>query len=172
MATWPDPTGAHTPTTGQAAPAAWGNKVNAAVDFLRSAPSAGVYNSAALSIATGALTALTFNSERWDNDSIHSTASNTSRLTCVTAGLYVVECHIVWADAHADGRQLDLRVNGATVIRVVNNAETHQSVVRSWKMAAGDYVEAYVTQSSGATKTIQAASAYTPEFAMTWVSAG
>src|SRR4051794_16526480 len=53
-------------------------------------PSCAVYNDAAQSIPDGALTALTFNTEHFDTDSIHSTSSNTSRLTCQTAGIYVI----------------------------------------------------------------------------------
>ncbi|MGE3272687.1 MAG: hypothetical protein AB7P40_28365 [Chloroflexota bacterium] len=51
-------------------------------------PSALVYNSGAIAVADSTFVPLTFDSERYDTDGIHSTASNTDRLTCVTAGKY------------------------------------------------------------------------------------
>ena len=44
------------------------------------------YHNAAQSINTASETTLALNSERWDTDSIHDTAVNNSRLTCVTPG--------------------------------------------------------------------------------------
>ena len=49
-----------------------------------------VHNSANISVSDSTWTSMTFDSERYDTDSIHSTASNTSRLTCVTAGKYLI----------------------------------------------------------------------------------
>ena len=49
-------------------------------------PSCNVYNNANISIATGTNTALTFNSERYDNAAMHSTSSNTQRITAPTGG--------------------------------------------------------------------------------------
>ena len=56
-----------------------------------------VYNNANISIPDSTVTALTFNSERWDTDSIHSTVSNTSRLTAQTASKYDIKGNIKWA---------------------------------------------------------------------------
>ena len=50
-------------------------------------PSARAYNDANISIANVTSTPLTFNSERWDTDTIHSTVTATGRLTAVKSGL-------------------------------------------------------------------------------------
>ena len=49
-----------------------------------------VYNTGNLTITNATETALTYNSEHFDTDTIHDTGSNTSRLTCKTAGKYTM----------------------------------------------------------------------------------
>lgn len=51
---------------------------------------------AVLTIANNSTTQLTFDSERWDTDGMHSTSTNTGRLTCVTSGLYLVFANVQW----------------------------------------------------------------------------
>src|SRR3990167_8910278 len=52
------------------------------------------YNDAAISLTSGTATIITLNQERWDTDTIHSTSSNTGRLTATTAGRYQIIGHI------------------------------------------------------------------------------
>src|SRR5512139_267514 len=75
-----------------------------------------VYNNAAINIANDTVTALTFNSERFDTNGIHSTALNTGRLTCQTAGTYVITAHAAFAANATNRRQITIRLNGATII--------------------------------------------------------
>ncbi|MBA7699633.1 hypothetical protein ES703_108332 [subsurface metagenome] len=49
-----------------------------------------VYHSANQELASGGTITLVFDSERWDTDGIHSTVEDTDRLTCRTAGKYLV----------------------------------------------------------------------------------
>ena len=49
-------------------------------------PSCRAYNNANISMTSGAATAVTLNSERFDNAAMHSTSSNTSRITVPTGG--------------------------------------------------------------------------------------
>ena len=75
-----------------------------------------VYHNAAQAIATSSGTALAFNNERYDTDLIHDPATNNSRLTCQTAGKYLIIANIQWA-ANATGfRQLGIMLNGTTTI--------------------------------------------------------
>lgn len=179
---WADPEDTHNPSTGVAIPASWGDAVNAAIQWLAGdstnpKPSCRVYNTTDLSIATGTPTAATFNSERWDNGGMHSTASNTSRITIPSGGggIYQVSGHIVWA-ANATGvRSLQLRVNGTTTIAVTDansvSANTlSMSVSTLYALAAADYVELIVYQTSGGNLNVTAVSNYSPEFTAMWVA--
>jgi hypothetical protein len=142
------------------------------------AASARVYNSTAISVATGTIQALTFNSERWDTESIHNTSTNTSRLTCQTAGKYVISGTIEYA-SHADNgvRDVYIRLNGATLIgvsrHIMNNiANTGEvSVSTIYDLAVNDYVELCAFQNTGAAVNVTAAGNYSPEFSMVRIGA-
>src|SRR5678815_101030 len=58
-------------------------------EFLIDPPAFSVFNSTAQSVADATATALTADSESFDNAAWHSTGSNTSRATCTTAGRYL-----------------------------------------------------------------------------------
>lgn len=132
-------------------------------------PNARAFNNANILIGNAAFTALTFNSERWDVGSMHSTSVNTGRLTAPVTGVYSMGAHINFA-AHATGiRYLALRVNGGTTIAVeLDNAaaggsDTIMSISGMYRLAVGDYVEAVVFQNSGGNLNVQVASNYSPE---------
>jgi hypothetical protein len=138
-----------------------------------------VFNSANISISTGTDTALTFNSERFDTDTIHSTVSNTSRLTANTAGKYLIIGNIQWA-AEADQRTIArIRLNGSTII---GNDDRHVDDVTSevlgnnvstiYDLAANDYVELIAFQNTAATLNVTANSNYSPEFMMIRIDDG
>jgi hypothetical protein len=130
-----------------------------------------VYNNAALSINNSTLTVLTFNSERWDTDTIHSTGSSTSRLTCKTAGRYLISVTVEWANNATGRRGVNLRLNGATVIAVNNETPlstgaTGMNTTTVYDLAVNDYVEVQVFQDSGGSLNINAGGNYSPEFMM------
>src|SRR5262249_39512672 len=79
-------------------------------------PQARVYNSAAISIANNTTTALTFDSERYDNGGLHSASANTDRLTVPITGLYAFGACIQWASNATGIRLFALTVNGTTVV--------------------------------------------------------
>lgn len=130
-----------------------------------------VYNNASLVIPNATFTPLTFNTERYDTDNIHSTASNTSRLTCKTAGKYLITGNAYFA-INATGRRLyRLLLNGATPIAQVsaglNNANRIYLVATTiWDMSVNDYVEFLAWQNSGGNLNVIADSALSPEFSM------
>lgn len=148
----------------------WGNDllVLGRVKADRSVPSARVYNSAAISAAHNATVMLTFNSERWDSDNIHSTSLNTSRLTCVTPGLYTGLGQVAIAASATGVRQVFVRINSGTLIandvRSASSAfATELAVPFIWRLAAGDYIELGVFQNSGAARDV------TAEFGMAYL---
>jgi hypothetical protein len=134
-------------------------------------PQARVYNDANLSINNTTFTALTFNSERFDNGSLHSTSANTGRLTAPITGLYMVGAHAVFASNATGFRVIQLRVNGTTVIEYENKGAVNGDVTgvgarTLYQMAATDYVEVVVYQSSGGALNVSATANYSPEFWM------
>lgn len=155
---------------------AWGNLVDTNLDFLANPPACRVYNNAAFShSSSGSAMVVTFNSERYDTDTMHSTSADTGRITFNTAGLYLVEGGVQW-DANATGvRYLGIRLNGATFLRLTQENAVNdlgQVISTVYKFAATNYVELVAFQNSGATRTIVAAGNYSPEFSATWVGLG
>ena len=138
--------------------------------------SARVYNTSAQSITSGTATVVTFDSERYDTDTIHSTSSNTGRLTATTAGKYQIAGHIEWAaDATVGLRRMEILLNGATVIAaqdcaVANEASpaftTRCSLNTYYSLSATDYVELRVRQTVASTLNVAASGNYSPEFEM------
>ena len=131
-----------------------------------------VYNTADISCADNSNTILTFNSERYDTDSIHSTGTNTGRLTCNTAGKYFIWGGIKLA-ADADGhRHLYIQLNvGSKVAYIKLNAVTSgvglYTISTVYNLAATDYVTLGVyIQSAGAAVLCNNESNTSPEFAM------
>jgi len=113
------------------------------------------YNSGNLTIPNGVATALTFDSERFDSDTIHSVAVSTGRLTCQTAGVYHIMGQVRWA-VDADGyRAAYIRLNGATtiasVIHVSASAGVSNDIIVSchYQLALNDYVELVVYHTAG-----------------------
>ncbi len=116
-----------------------------------------VYQSTLQSIPASTWTAVTYDTETFDDNSYHSTVTNPSRLTAPADGLYLV----------GGGNRLDnttarvinrLAVNG---VDVAPQAETHGSGflgdtnVVLLALSAGDYVEAQIYHnSSGARNTL------------------
>jgi hypothetical protein len=150
-----DPNLVHNPSTGAVAPAAWGDVVRDDLEFLVDPPKCSIYNSAAQSIPNNTTTALTANSENFDTDAMHSTVSLTSRVVAQTAGRYLVNAAVLFA-SHATGRRaLDLRVNGTTThnidgrMTVTTGNSMAITGMRLLTLAAGDYVEGMVLQTSG-----------------------
>lgn len=135
-----------------------------------SAPYARVYNSASISLTTAILTTLTFNSERDDTEAIHDTSTNTSRLTCQTAGTYLISGNVRFATNTSGRRMVQIQLNGTTVIGFQSvpptDAQTNILATTLYKLAAGDYVELIAYQSSGGALTVDAVANYSPEFGM------
>jgi hypothetical protein len=142
------------------------------LEFLYGPPAARVYNSANISISHSATTALTFDSERYDTDDLHSTSSNTGRLTAPVDGKYLITGHIRWDSSGYGERQLVIKANGTYIARTnadsTSNAE-QMSVATVYELSAGDYVTLGVFQSSGGALNVLAEGNHSPEFAMHWL---
>lgn len=137
-------------------------------------PSARVYNNAVIAVANNTDVVLTFNSERYDTDTIHSTITNTSRLTCKTAGIYDIWAAVEFAGNATGIRYLSIRLNGTTYIARIGAPATSTiihalNVSCHYSLTANDYLEALVYQNSGAALNVNSAGNYSPEFGMTYL---
>lgn len=124
-------------------------------------------HNAAQAIPDNVDTVLSLNSENYDTDTMHSTISNTSRITYTTAGKYHVSCTISFA-ANATGvRFLTLRLNGTTALRIddtpaISGSRTVLLVVGDFNFAANDYVEILANQTSGVSLDVDAIAERSP----------
>lgn len=144
----------HNPATGTAAPATWGDQVRDNGEFLIDPPACSVFHSVSVSIATATPTFLAANSELYDNNGMHSTVTNNSRITAVTAGRYLVIGSMEYASSATGYRSIAIRANGTdiyegTTVPAVSGAVTRISMARTVVLAANDYVEAQAYQASG-----------------------
>jgi len=133
-------------------------------------PTCRIYHNTTQSVNDATETVVVFNSERWDTDSMHSTSSNTSRITFTTAGLYLVGFHGVFQSGTDYIRAfVSVRLNGTTGIGRGSNPTTaagpQVSVSTLWKFAQGDYIEFRVFQdnTASAARTLSSLASESPE---------
>jgi hypothetical protein len=167
------------PTPGDEILASWGDDVRAALSFLANPPACRVYRSTTQTgIASSTKTAITFNSERYDTDGMHNTASDTSRITVNTAGLYLITAHMAFGNNTTNDRACIIRLNGVTEIaddfrRTLAGGDwVIFSIALTYKFVVGDFVEMIAWQNSGVALDVQASGNMTPEFSATWVGRG
>lgn len=128
-----------------------------------------VFNSAAISIPNNALTALTFDSERQDVMAMHSTVTNTGRITLPLPGWWDVGLNAEFAANATGRREWRIQLNGVTYIAqvamVANAALQHAAnLSRLYYFAANDYIQAVVFQNSGAALNMLSTAQISPEF--------
>lgn len=144
--------------------------LSAFLDLLWAPPAARVYGGAAQSIPNATYTTLAFNSERFDTDGIHDTVANNSRLTCQTAGIYLIVLQVRFAANTTGHRQIGIKLNDASFIAMSIVAPASVMTVMTlptvYRLSQGDYIEAQVYQDSGGALNVEANSAYSPEFMM------
>jgi hypothetical protein len=168
-----DPNTVHNPATGTVAPAAWGDTIRDDLEFLIDPPAVSFLESTAQSISNVTSTVMTGNEETFDTDGMHSNVTDTSRITCQTAGRY--DCNATLRFAGSTGgtyRQIIFRVNGTTsypmnTVAPVNDAavETIVSANKKFVLAAGDYVEVLARHNAGG-----AINCNLDEFAATYIT--
>lgn len=147
----------HNPATGTVAPAAWGDQARDNDEFLIDPPTCSVFDTSSPSLTHDTVTVLNANSENYDNNAMHSTVSNTSRITFQTAGRYLLTAVLVFAANNSGNRGFNFRINGTTTLNMTLHPAsssgaltTNQSGARTYVASAGDYAEVTAYQSSGA----------------------
>jgi hypothetical protein len=140
-------------------------------------PCVRAYNSAAISIPTGADTLVTLNSERFDNAAMHSTSSNTSRLTVPTGGggKYLFGGVVDFGLNSIGGRGCHIKLNSATFIAKTvmqanaDGGSSSSTVTSSYAMNAADYIDMFAYQGSGGNLNLTSTTAYSPEAWAYWL---
>lgn len=106
--------------------------------------------------ANGVWTAIPFAGEASDNDNIHDTSSNTTRLTCKTAGVYAIQGMAVFALNGTGKRQVGIWKNAAEIAYFISglpaagaSSQTSVPISCIMEMAVGDYIELVGFQDSG-----------------------
>lgn len=135
-------------------------------------------NSADISVANSSSVSLTFDTEVFDSGAMHSTSTNTGRITVPTGGggVYVVGGTVEFA-ANATGyRSIGIRLNGGNTItghRAITSSAsvtTRLSTSAIYSLAAGDYLELQVFQNSGGALNALALADYSPTFWACWLA--
>jgi hypothetical protein len=110
------------------------------------------------SIPTGSIfTPITFNQHDYDQSGMHSTVTNTSRITVPKTGIYHVFANLR-LESQGSGWQVNLRKNGPTTTLDYFNPAAYQTQSdprltfgQDYLLQAGDYIELYVANFDGAT---------------------
>lgn len=116
-----------------------------------------VYNSGDWTTTTATPFLLTWDSEVFDSNALHSTVTNPGRITIPTGGnvgFWIFSAQVAWVANTVGARELIIRKNGVDIannkIAPALSGLTIQSViVTDDAPTVGDYYEAWVTQSSG-----------------------
>ncbi len=96
-----------------------------------------------------AVNVMLFDTETYDDGNMHSTVTNTGRLTAPTAGAYVISCSVGTSAMATGGRVLAyIRVNGTILLPHVDagaipavTTTPAVNISTTYKLAVNDYVE-------------------------------
>lgn len=133
-----------------------------------------VYHSVDQAIADSTIVKLAFDSERYDNGGLHSTVTNNSRITVGRAGVYLISASIRFANSILGGRQCAIIVNNTTYIAAQTfpaapgAQATDITLTTQYLLAATDYIEVAVLQTSGGSLNVSAGGNFSPEFSAQW----
>lgn len=132
-------------------------------------PRVRAYRTANQSIPDATDTAISFTASRYNNDRMWNSATNPTRFTCITPGLYTFKGNIEWAVSAIGIRSFWIRLNGTTDIgdvRITSPNGTsvdRHTVAADYEMVAGDYVEFMVRQNTGGALNVAVNANYSPE---------
>lgn len=130
-------------------------------------PGCQAYNSANISIPDNTETGITLDTEVFDPFGMHSTTVNPGRVTAPTPGWYALATNVGFASNAAGVRTVRLYKNGVTMLASTTanpvTGMTHQSTLSTVVyLAADDYVEVRVVQTSGGALDIVSTAPRTP----------
>lgn len=129
-----------------------------------------VTNSVSVTISNSSSAVIPFDTERFDDNDIHDTVTNNSRLTVQVDGRYFIIAQIRW-DSNSTGiRGINILLNGSLSLSQVQadaaSASTMQHVSTVYNLDVDDYVEVSVFQTSGGNLDVDKIGGFAPEFSM------
>lgn len=106
------------------------------------------------SLANATFTAISWDAEDSDPDSMHDNSTNPTRITVPTAGIWLVTANVVFQNNGNGQRQVFVKVNGtiqAGVSYVERTSGNQNGVVytRLLSLSANDYIEVWAYQDTG-----------------------
>ena len=134
----------------------WNQQVRDNTSFLYSPASCALDHTGNQTISNGTWTSVTFTApDLFDTDNMHSTSSNTSRITINTAGIYLLTANIEWTSQATGFRASRIYVDGSTIISsdqrtTVSGDSTISALSGIYRFTAGQYVELQGYQNTGA----------------------
>jgi len=140
-------------TAGQVLTAAEMNELGENSNNFRVPPMCRVKQTSGASIGDASGTILSFDAEDFDTDGMHDNATNNSRITINTAGVYLVIASVRYTAGVSDDTRISIFKNGGSVgidERGPNNTRSGQQVMGYYDLAVADYLEAQVYQNNSA----------------------
>lgn len=137
------------------------NTVRDDLDWLGTSKPMWLLEASGTSVTSGAGYAdVSYATETIDTQSLHSTSSNTNRVTIATAGKYMIIAYMEWAANTTGQRDMAILKNGGTFVAAnVQNPSPAGYCANSltWfgSLAASDYLTLGVAQNSGSTLTVK-----------------
>ena len=92
----------------------WNDDVRDAVNFLISPPRCKLRKSVTQVIPNATTTAITWDAEVYDTDTMHDNATNNTRITFTTAGTYLITLNAMWGASGTGTRRIVIEKNGTT----------------------------------------------------------
>jgi len=92
----------------------WNDDVRDAVNFLISPPRCKLRKSVTQSIPNAVYTAITWDTEVYDTDTMHDNVTNNTRITFTTAGTYLITLNAMWGSSGTGARRIVIEKNGTT----------------------------------------------------------
>jgi hypothetical protein len=142
--------------------------------FMQHRPVARVSRTTVQSIphGSGTYTAIAFNSEELDNDTMWS-GGQATRLYINTTGYWFLSSQIAFVSNSTNYRRFVLRKNGSTVISARSKeADVHNSSMCMTALAylySGDYIEMLISQDSGVALNTATTTHEKPQLAAQWL---
>ena len=136
-------------------------EIRDALNFLLNPPQCSAYRSGALSAANNTQVLVPLDAEVFDTDVMHDLSTNPSRMIAKTAGKYLVTAGVTFPSNATGVRGLVVEKNAAGVqgggmiigqdqLTIVGIGSAVLSVATQVVLAANDYLEIFVRQTSGA----------------------
>lgn len=166
---------------GQILTAAQLNALAAFTAWMSNPPRVSTYQATVQSIPSSAYTAVSFDTDSFDSDNMHSVTSNKTRVVLNTPGMYQIDATVPFTAANVGNAFMAIGYNGAGVYSnpipggavaapLSSSLAVMLNISISWSFHLGDYLEVFVYQSSGSSLSLNNTSAYKPAVSVRWVA--